>query len=214
MAAVALLPRCWLSRHATKVARRHLTRGLGSSGQAPAAAPGAVATRIVYVTDCEGNLGYLLQCIELAADASSRGGSGCHAAIRAVEHDGSSRLELADDAHFVFGGDTVDHGGRDIGVLSTLLDLKRRHPSRVHFLLGNRDINKMRLSAELERADLDRDPAEIPAQYWLPASQRLPLARFLETVAAEASTHVERISKSISFVPTSQRAAPQKPVPE
>ena len=136
MAAVALLPRCWLSRHATKVARRHLTRGLGSSGQAPAAAPGAVATRIVYVTDCEGNLGYLLQCIELAADASSRGGSGCHADIRAVEHDGSSRLELADDAHFVFGGDTVDHGGRDIGVLSMLLDLKRRHPSRVHFLPG------------------------------------------------------------------------------
>ena len=124
------------------------------------------------------------------------------------------RLELADDAHFVFGGDTVDHGGRDIGVLSTLLDLKRRHPSRVHFLLGNRDINKMRLSAELESADLDRDPAEIPAQYWLPASQRLPLARFLDTVAVEASTHVERISKSISFVPTSQRAAPQKPVPE
>ena len=67
-----------------------------------------------------------------------------------VQQDGElSQLSLAPGCHFVFGGDAVDKGGGDLAFLRSLLGLKARHPDRVHLILGNRDINKMRLSAEL-----------------------------------------------------------------
>ncbi|TPP44053.1 Calcineurin-like phosphoesterase family protein [Leishmania donovani] len=56
-------------------------------------------------------------------------------------------------SHFVFGGDAFDHGN-DITFGKALLDFKRRFPSRVHLLLGNRDVNKMamypRMACEVE----------------------------------------------------------------
>lgn len=57
----------------------------------------------------------------------------------------SARVRLAfkdADTHFVFGGDAFDHGP-DLSFGAALLDFKARHPGRVHFILGNRDINKM-----------------------------------------------------------------------
>lgn len=71
-------------------------------------------------------------------------------------------LSLRPGCHLVFGGDSVDKGGRDLAFLRSLLRLKERHPERVHLLLGNRDINKMRLTAEL---------APPPSKLWLPAAQ-------------------------------------------
>lgn len=53
-------------------------------------------------------------------------------------------------SHFVFGGDAFDHGS-DITFGKALLDFKRRFPSRVHLLLGNRDVNKMAMYPRMAR---------------------------------------------------------------
>lgn len=59
-------------------------------------------------------------------------------------------LDLRDrDSHFVYGGDAFDHGD-DLTFARTLLDLKAKHPDRVHLVLGNRDINKMVMSPGIE----------------------------------------------------------------
>ena len=72
-------------------------------------------------------------------------------------------------------GDLWDKGGADLYVLRQLLSLHRRYPNRVHFLMGNRDINKMRIVDELGTCDNDGDSSSdndgtLPTHegvYWL-----------------------------------------------
>jgi hypothetical protein len=66
----------------------------------------------------------------------------------------------------VFGGDIWDQGGSDLYVIRQLLDLKERYPEHVHIVLGNRDINKMRLLQELHQDELGLLP-ESYGVYWL-----------------------------------------------
>lgn len=67
---------------------------------------------------------------------------------------GANGYELVDGAKFVFLGDSVDRGPNGRKIWSTLLELKEKYPDRVFLILGNRDINKLRISSDLNDAHL------------------------------------------------------------
>ena len=142
---------------------------------------------VAYCTDVEGNLDYFHRWLETAG--------------RIVRYDSSGSLELAHEgAHFVYGGDVVDNGPGDIRLCRLLVGLKQRYPSRVALLVGNRDLNKLRFTAELHQTDMERPIDEIPPPHW---DRKAPtLRQHLERVAAEralpggaaaANTRVERL---------------------
>jgi len=81
-----------------------------------------------YVTDVEGNLAFWNKYVE-------------HSSVLTLM-DGA--LVLKNSCHFVYGGDSCDRGCGDLQVLADLVSLKDRFPDRVHLLMGNRDINKLR----------------------------------------------------------------------
>jgi len=89
---------------------------------------------IGYVTDVEGDRYFFARWVAMS---------------RVVQRDAAGQLELREGCELVYGGDVVDRGDGDAFVLGELLALLRRYPSRVHFVLGNRDVNKMRLAVEL-----------------------------------------------------------------
>lgn len=99
-----------------------------------------------FVSDVEGNLMYWNNYIHTS---------------RVLERKGD-RLFLRDNCHLVYGGDVCDRGRGDIRLLTDLVDLKRRYFNRVHFILGNRDTNKMRWPVTLHPSTLSKKPET----YW------------------------------------------------
>ena len=103
---------------------------------------------VSFTTDTEGNWEYFRRFVERAEGLEWKGmGPSGYAAD----------IELKDGWRFIFGGDAVDKGnvvGGSIRVVNSLLALKRRYPDRVTLLLGNRDLNKMRLTSELAPSEL------------------------------------------------------------
>mmetsp|Transcript_20768 Transcript_20768/g.29027 ORF Transcript_20768/g.29027 Transcript_20768/m.29027 type:complete len:500 (+) Transcript_20768:207-1706(+) len=75
----------------------------------------------------------------------------------------TSPLRLRPGCHFVYGGDMVDRGTGDLRVQRDIMQLKKSFPSRVHLILGNRDINKLRIISETHPAN-----AHKMGPYWVP----------------------------------------------
>jgi Calcineurin-like phosphoesterase len=130
----------------------------------PAANPNDPLITIGYATDIEGNFDYWSRYIELS---------------KILNRLPTGELELHDKCHFVYGGDVVDRGPGDLRVLSDLVGLKKSYPERVHFIMGNRDINKMRIPAELHAASL-RFPSKV---YWIKSDLAEPNSSENDTVA-------------------------------
>lgn len=111
--------------------------------------------KLEFITDVEGNWEYLRALVARSDVLSWRA-------------DDDTLLELADGAYFVFGGDVPDKGPGDIRVTRALVKLQRQHPDRVFLIVGNRDCNKLRLTAELAEGEFpDVDPVSyLDAHGW------------------------------------------------
>lgn len=98
---------------------------------------------ITYLTDVEGDKAYLDRYVKLSKVLTFCDNSNpnfCYSQTITFSQD---------NAMLIFGGDLVDKGGFDLYVARQLLDLKRRFPTRVFFVCGNRDINKLRILQEM-----------------------------------------------------------------
>lgn len=81
-----------------------------------------------------------------------------------------STLRVRNDCLFVFGGDAFDRGMGDLRVGTALVDLKRSQPESVVLLMGNRDINKMRFTSELNTMI---KPEQAFSAWWDPKAPQL-----------------------------------------
>lgn len=95
---------------------------------------------ISYVTDIEGNLNYWNNFLRISKVVK----------VTEPTEPGDLRdLSLIPSSMFIYGGDVCDRSYGDLRVISDLLYLKEKYPDRVVLILGNRDINKLRLTTEL-----------------------------------------------------------------
>ena len=128
--------------------------GRGARSVAAMASMPPPLPKIVGVcTDVEGNGRYFERFVEISKVLS-----------RSPE---TGELQLAPEAAFVFNGDAVDKGSHDARFVNELVDLADRYPGRVTIILGNRDLNKMRLAQELHPEHIARVPLkDHPGVYW------------------------------------------------
>ena len=138
---------------------------------------------VCFCTDVEGNWEYFCRFVELS-DALS------FVHMKFDEAGAAAELLLKDGWMFVFGGDAVDKGpdngpGGSIRFVRTLVALKEKYGDRVVLILGNRDINKMRLTSELAEAQLAL-LHQVAPPYWVPPKSQVTLVSSLaRTVGSE-----------------------------
>jgi len=126
----------------------------------------ASSSRIItYLTDVEGDAAYLDRYVK-----QSKVLQFCESSSDDFPYD--ECIDFSEDnAVLVYGGDIWDRGGSDLYVIRQLLDLQKRYEGRVHFIMGNRDMNKMRILNEI---GLDGQ-GELPPHdgvYWLRGTGR------------------------------------------
>lgn len=129
-----------------------------------------------FLTDVEGNLDYFDRFVEISE-------------VLSWSKDDPREPELAEGAALVFGGDALDKGIGDIRFTNTLLKLARKYPGRVDFLLGNRDVNKLRVPSELHDSCLQDEAVATDSSfpYWLKPADVVTPRKFLSTFGMENS---------------------------
>jgi hypothetical protein len=112
---------------------------------------------ISYLTDVEGDKAYLDRYVETSKVLEFVENSDGDDTATPFRY--PKRIDFTNPtAMLVYGGDVWDKGGYDLYVIRQLLDLKRRHPNRVLLILGNRDINKLRIVQEMGVRELPPHP--------------------------------------------------------
>ena len=182
-----------------------VVRAASSNADAAAAAAAAAAIaadRVSFSTDWEGNINYALRY----ASEHSHG-------LTVESTDGFVPVfGLRPGFRFVYGGDVCDHEPGDLRCAAALVLLKERYPSRVTLLLGNRDLNKMRLKSELMPEALRRPAHLVEGAWWSP--QRLELVDYLQQLsrcagagtADEGDNEVARLKWILGWTMGSPRA--------
>jgi len=109
--------------------------------------------------------------------------------------------------YFVFGGDLFDKGDGDIRLAHLFLKFKSRFPDRVFFLVGNRDINKIKLTAELDQSEVEGSRLDdlsgvvchnnfhlinLSGPYWEPPSSRVSPKQYLRSLLQHSLTEAEK----------------------
>jgi len=108
---------------------------------------------IGYFTDVEGNYDYFQKYISISN-------------ILRYDSKDKESLVLKDGAMFVFGGDVCDKGPGSIRITRQLVALKKKYSDRVILILGNRDVNKMRWTSELDENEIS-NLESVPGPYWV-----------------------------------------------
>lgn len=138
------------------------------------------AEKIAYVSDVEGHWEYFFNFIQLCEGLSFTK----QVVASDVRSSEDLEIDLMDGWHFVFGGDSCDKGPGTLRFQEAVVRLKKKYPERVHLILGNRDINKMRWTAEIAQSEIERFK-EVPGAYWVPAKFRKTHLEFLRKLAAD-----------------------------
>jgi len=124
-------------------------------------------TLVTYITDVEGDKAYLDRYVQTSkvltftSTPSTKDPSFPYEKCIEFTHP---------RAMLVFGGDIWDKGGHDLYTVRQMTDLKRRYPDRVVFILGNRDVNKLRI---LQEMGLQEPPPHHPGLMWFRGTGRM-----------------------------------------
>ena len=144
----------------TGLAASTTSKSFASEARARSALPSERIDEVGYITDLEGDLDTFNRYL----------GSGRAVLFR----DEKEELQLrSPTAAFVFGGDLFDRGPGDLQLARELVALKKRHPDRVFLIMGNRDINKMRFTAELQAGEVALGPDSAFQPWWDPKATKL-----------------------------------------
>lgn len=71
--------------------------------------------------------------------------------------DDNGDIQISENGILVHGGNMVDLGPGDIRLVKAFLELKERYPGQVYWVLGERDISKLRYASELSTTSEEED---------------------------------------------------------
>jgi hypothetical protein len=154
--------------------------------------------RIGYVADVEGHWDYFLEYVQRSKVLDWEEQDNHNKNFSSTTGITFQMLKLRPNTHFIYGGDSVDKGPGDIRLCRALVSLKKRYPDRVHLLVGNRDLNKLRFASELSDEDMSRPIDDIKRPFWDPdaKSYKEHLEEILQTCDCtldQLNTKAERL---------------------